>query len=182
MRVCLFLLSFLMMYSVVNAQSELYGLSTEWDDSFKEWIIYTDDEDVEGELELRWSTRDNWREWDYRIDEETGSIKQKWENDPSQWEVRGGTEIITMRTKWSNDFTEWRISNGSQTFTLVSKYRTQLTEWSIKEKDYGHFQMYTTYDLDTRDWDILDEMSEEISIHTKMAIVFIVMYQSTPKF
>lgn len=165
----------------IYAQVELYGIGTEWDDSYKEWVVYTVDEEIEGELELRWGANDDWTEWDYRIEDESGSIKQKWTNDKTQWELRGGNEIITIKTKWSNDITEWRISTGSKTFTLKSKYRNDLQEWELSTNTYGKFQMYTSYENDPRDWEIVDELDEDISIHTKMALVFIVMYNSTPK-
>lgn len=168
--------------SLVFSQTELFGIGATWDDSYKEWIIYTADEKIEGELSLRWMTKNDWSEWDYRLEEESGSIKQKWDKDPSQWELRGGNEIITMKTKWSRDFTEWRITTGSKTLTLKSKYKTHLQEWEISDKKYGTFEMYTTYEDDPRDWDIIDELDEDISFHTKMAILFVVMYNSTPKF
>jgi len=173
---------FLVMHISLFSQGELFGISTSWDDSYKEWVIYAEDEDVEGELEVRWGGNDDWSDWDYRYEDESGSIKQKWNNDISQWELRGGNEIITMKTKWTNDFTEWRISTGSKTFTLVSKYKNNLQEWEVKEKTYGTFEMYTSYENDLRDWDIFDDLDEEITFHTKMAIVFVVMYNSTPKF
>ncbi|MGK0387422.1 MAG: hypothetical protein ACI94Y_000148 [Maribacter sp.] len=179
-----YLLSISILFFVIissYAQIELYGISTAWDDSYKEWVIYTTDEEQEGEIELRWASKDDWSEWDYRLDEESGSIKQKWNNDPSQWELRGGNEIITMRTKWSNDFTEWRISAGGETFTLKSKYRNQLEEWELQGDTYGKFEMYTTYENDPRDWEIIDELDEEVSFHIKMAMLFIVMYHGTPK-
>ncbi len=162
-------------------QIELYGISARWDDSFKEWIIYTTDEEEEGELSLRWAMRDNWKEWDYRLEEESGSIKMKWDNDPSLWELRGSGEIITMRTKWRGDFTEWRISDGTTNFTLKSKYRTTLEEWKIEDDDYGKFEMYTTYENDVRDWEVIDGLDEDISFSLKMAMVFIVTYHTTPK-
>lgn len=167
--------------SIIFSQVELYGIGTSWDDSYKEWILYTADEEVEGELSLRWAANNDWSEWDYRIDEESGSIKQKWHNDPSQWELRGGNEIITIKTKWSNDITEWRISTGSINLTLKSKYRNQLEEWELTTKTYGKFEMYTTYENDPRDWEIIDELDEEISLPMKLALMFVVMYNSTPK-
>lgn len=164
-----------------HAQIELYGIGTAWDDSYKEWVIYTADEEQEGEIELRWASNDNWSEWDYRLEDESGSIKQKWNDDPSHWELRGGNEIITIKTKWRNDYTEWRITTGTKTFTIQSKYRTHLEEWELKEKTYGKFEMYTVYERDPRDWEIIDELDEEISFHTKMAMLFIVMYNGTPR-
>lgn len=176
----LFSVLFLFINSM-NAQTELFGISSEWDDSFKEWIIYTDDEDTEGELSKRWLSKNDWTEWDYEIGDESGKIKKKWPNDNSFWELRGNGEIVTMRTKWRGDITEWRISDGNETLTLRSKYKTHLEEWEVKEKKFGKFEMFTTYQFDVRDWDIIDELDEEISMSIKIAMVFIVMYHTIPK-
>ncbi len=164
-----------------DEEIELYGISATWDDSYREWIIYTADEDIEGELELRWGATDNWKEWEYELEEEYGTIKMKWHNDPSQWEVRGDGEIITMKTKWRGDFTEWRISDGTINLTLRSKFKTHLEEWELSDDKYGKFEMYTTYERDVRDWEIIDELNEEISFPMKMALLFTVMYHTTPK-
>ena len=177
--ILIFILGFLSWHGI--AQVELFGIGTKWDDSFKEWNVYTADEEIDGELSLRWLNKNDWKEWDYRLEDESGSIKMKFFNDPSKWEVRGGGEIITMQTKWKGDFTEWRISDGTINLTLKSKYKTNLEEWELQEDKYGAFEMYTTYENDIRDWEIIDELNEEISIHLKMALLFIVSFNSTPK-
>lgn len=172
---CLFLVK------AIDAQI-LYSIGTQWDDSFKEWTIYTTDEDEEGDLTVRWAAKNDYLVWDYRIGEESGSIQQKWLKNPSFWELRGGNEIVTMQMKWTGDITEWRIKSGNEIFTLSSKYKNNLEEWSIQKTKLGHFQMYTSYEGDPRDWEIVDELAEEISIHIKMAMTFIVLYHSTPKY
>ncbi len=181
MKALLLNILFIFLSLSLYAQFELFGIGTKWDDSFKEWTIFTSDEDVEGDLSIRWITKNDWKEWDYRLEDESGSIKMKFHNDPSKWEVRGGGEIISMQTKWRGDNTEWRITDGSVTLTIKSKYRTNLEEWEIQENKYGAFEMYTTYENDIRDWEIIDELSDEISFHFKMALLFVVAYNSTPK-
>lgn len=158
---------------------ELYGIGTLWDDSYKAWIIYSNDEEVEGELELRWIAQ--WDAWDYSLGDKSGEIKQKWHNDPSQWELRGDNKIVTMKAKWQGDLSEWRISDGTQSLTLSSRYLTHLEEWLVEDKTHGKFEMYTTYQQDPRDWEVVDGLGEDISFEMRMALVFVVMYVSTPK-
>lgn len=86
-----------------------------------------------------------------------------------------------MQMKWKGDVTEWRIKSGNEILTLESKYKNNLEEWSIKEEKYGKFEIYTTYEQDVRDWEVIDELDEKVSIHAKMAMLFIVLYHSTPK-
>ena len=49
-------------------------MESKWSDDFREWTIFTDDEEEEGELTMRWQQQMDWTQWDYRLGEETGSI------------------------------------------------------------------------------------------------------------
>lgn len=160
----------------------LTGIGTQWDDSFREWILYTDVEGEEGELRLRWSTGNDWTEWNYHLGEHQGGIRIKWPNDPNEWEVRGDNRIVSARTLWRDNPREWRISGpqGRQ-FTLKSRYGNLADEWLITSDRYGHFEMYTSWEGDPRDWVIIDELTEEITLPEKMALVFIVLFHSVPK-
>lgn len=44
---------FLISSFTINAQY-ITGIATKWSDEFTEWIIYTDDDDIEGEITMRW--------------------------------------------------------------------------------------------------------------------------------
>lgn len=156
----------------------LTAITARWDDNFAEWNIYTDDDEDEaqGQLELRWGR--DWKEWDYRIGDYTGSMEQRWREDPTQWEIRGDNEIVTARTIWFDNLTEWRLTDNDITLTLKPRWGTFANEWVIEEEQYGTFEIYTEYEFDPRDWVIVDELSEEISLNMKMAIVFLVVYHS----
>lgn len=157
------------------------GIATKWTDDFRDWIIYTDVEDEEGNFTMRWQNQLDWTEWNYRLGEESGSIKMKFKNDPTNWEVRGGGEIISMRMKWNNDIHEWTISDGSTKVTLKAPYNNNLNDWEIKEDKNGVFEMYMEWTDDPREWVVVDEFDEEISFHFKLAIAFIGIYNSFPK-
>lgn len=160
----------------------LTGTATEWNDSFREWNIYTLQEEIEGDLRLRWTTGDDWTEWNYQLEDHFGSIRIKWRNDPNEWEIRGDNHIVTARTLWSNDPREWRISGpGGRQYTLKCRYGNQTDEWLIADERYGYFGMYTNWEGDPRDWVIVDELQDQVTFPEKMALVFIVLYHSTPK-
>ncbi len=124
-------------------EQRLSGISSRWSDSFVEWEIYAvnadtstaaeekesdyPDEDVVGELKLRWlNIRDDWSEWDFQIGEWRGTIRQKWKDDKNQWELRTYEgDVVTMRTAWPNDFKEWRVTDNTMALTLRSRWTNQ---------------------------------------------------------
>ena len=179
MRVLLFI-TLLFLPGFIYGQY-LTGVATKWSDEFTEWRLFTDTEEEEGELKLRWITRLDWTEWQYRVGERFGSIKLKWNNNPNEWEIRGDSETVTARTLWSNNFREWRIRSGSIQFTLKCRYGNVIDEWQIQDSEYGAFQMYTNWEGDPRDWIINDELDERVPFTVKMAMAFIVAYHSFPK-
>ena len=159
----------------------LTGIATKWSDSFSEWYIYTDVEGEEGELKQRWALRNDWTEWEYRQGEHFGRIKLKWRNNFNEWEIRGGNEVVTARTLWNDNFREWRISGNGTQLSLNSRYGNTFDEWEIRKSDHGLFEMYTNWEGDPRDWNVVDELDERIGFTMKMAMIFIALYQSVPK-
>jgi hypothetical protein len=167
-------------------------VSSRWSDSFVEWDIYastenesTDEleEDLYGELKLRWlNLKDDFSEWTYQLGEQRGTIRQKWKNDPTQWELRTYEgDVITMKAPWSNDATEWRVTDNSISLTLKSRWTNQFDEWLVEDSRRGKFYLYTLHSGDPRDWAIEDNLNEEISEPMKMALIFLVIFQSSPK-
>ncbi len=157
------------------------GVSTRWNDSFSEWLIYTVEEGEEGELRLRWPGQDNWGEWQYRLEEATGTIKLKWREDLNEWEARGDNQIATARTVWRDNFREWRITDGKHTLTLYCRFGNIWDEWTVRSSSGGHFEMYTNFEGDPRDWVIVDELEESVPLAMKMLMVHVALFQSTPK-
>ncbi len=181
----------------LSAQA-LSGISTRWSDSFVEWELFafsqdttqpeeTDseapDEEPVGEIKLRWlNLRDDWSEWDYNIGDERGTIKLKWKNDPTHWELRSyDGAVVTMRTAWSNDLTEWRVTDNTLSLTLRSRWTNQFDEWVVQDPSRGTFYLYTLRSGDPRDWAIEDDLDSSVSRQMKLALVFIAIFQSTPR-
>ncbi len=203
MRFLLLIMSFWLV-AAVQAQT-LSSVSTRWSDSFVEWEIYAvmpqdtsetadaeddDEEDSEapqeeyhGELKLRWlNVRDDFSEWDYELGDERGTIRQKWKDDLTQWELRSYSgNVVTMRTMWSNDLTEWRVTDNSITLNLKSKWKNQFDEWLVDDSTRGQFYLYTYYDRDPRDWAIQDSLNEDVSESMKMALIFLTVFNASPK-
>ncbi|MDQ3016124.1 MAG: hypothetical protein M3R25_05320, partial [Bacteroidota bacterium] len=111
----------ILFFSGVRAQS-IIGIGTAYNNSFREWTITTDDEDVEGNLEMRWAFRDDWTEWDLRVGEIVATIEQKWEDDPNLWEIRCNGVVVNAKTTWPNEFNRWKLSDGTNQFSWGTKF------------------------------------------------------------
>ena len=166
-----------------------------WQDSFVEWELFSTlrqadleegevaEEELYGNLKLRWlNVRDDWSEWDYELGGQRGTIRQKWKDDPQQWELRSYSgSIITMRTTWSGDLKEWRVSDNSISLHIKSKWTNQLDEWLVQDSNYGKLYLYTLRARDPRDWAIEDNLDPVISEEMKLAMIFLVIFNSSPK-
>ncbi|NND08244.1 MAG: hypothetical protein HKN87_17845 [Saprospiraceae bacterium] len=180
-RITLLIIVFGALAVKISAQ-RLAGLSTKWDDSFSEWIIYGENEEFEGEITMRWQMRGDWTEWDFRIGELSGQIKTKWNNDANLWELRSDNQIITIRTVWKDDWRQWEIKNGDVRIDVKSNWSNILEEWSTTGDRHGTMQIFTAWEGELRDWVIEDDLDTEISIPTKIAMAFIPVFYATPKF
>lgn len=173
---------YLFLLSALQSQAQiLTGISSKWNDSFGEWNIYTDNQELEGELRLRWLTTDDWSEWEYRIGDATGTIRTKWKGNLNEWEVRGGNELVTMRTVLNGQFREWRIV-GNKNFTWKSRFGNTFDEWETTDTQLGTFNLLTAWEGNPSEWIIEDELEENVNLTTKMAMVFLVVFNSSPKF
>lgn len=183
----------LFLTSALHAQ-EFSGVSTRWSDSFVEWEIYIQpeqarDEDeppkeeVFGEMKLRWlNVRDDWSEWDFELGGGRGTIKRRWKDDPSQWELRTYEgDVVTMRIAWPGDFSEWRVTDNSVTLNLKSRWTNQFDEWTVQDSNRGKFYMYTLRSQDPRDWAIEDDLDETVSDPMRLALIFLTVYNASPK-
>ena len=170
---------FLSCIGSISAQ-ELYAINAAWSDSFTEWKFITADEE-EGDFGLRWLSGDDWTEWKFDMEGQSGTFQMKWADDPNSWELRSGGEVINIRTKWKNDFSEWRLSDGTIQISFRSKYTNDINEWSILDNRYGDFYLQTEWENDPRDWHIYDETKQSISFEMKLAMTFIAIINSIPK-
>lgn len=170
------------------------GVSSRWSDSFVEWEIYIQpegaredeeppEEEVYGELKLRWlNVREDWSEWDFELGGGRGTIKRRWKDDPSQWELRTYEgDVVTMRIAWPGDFTEWRVTDNSVTLNLKSRWTNQYDEWQVQDPNRGKFYMYTQRSQDPRDWVIEDGLDETVSDPMRLALIFLTVYNASPK-
>jgi len=174
----LIILSFFL-FSQLNTlgAQELIGISADWDNSLKEWTIYTTDDHLEGELQTRWMIDDDWSDWSIRFGQLDGRIKMKWKDDPNEWEFRSGNITINARTVFKNDFREWRIVGSRHTVNIKTRFGNIFDEWDASNNQ-GQFYLRTAYQGDPRDWQIEDEL-ETTPLEIKVVLVFIALYTTT---
>ena len=174
-----YLLLFILSCQIQSALSQtLTAFNARWDDEFTEWDIYTDDEDEQGEFKMTWQLKNDWTKWNFTFGDVFGKAVMPYQNDKSVWEFRSFGEVVTCRTAWRGDFSEWKITNNDITLVLKTRLANDPNEWILGNDDHGIFAIYTAYEQDPRDWEIVDKLNEEVSLTMKMALVFIAVYNS----
>ena len=178
-----FLIIFLLLLKMqVSYSQKIISFESNWSDSFMEWKVYTEGDSIDGNIDLRWKINKDWTVWDMDLGEFSGTAKMKYSNDPNLWEFRSGNEIINAKTYWSNDFSDWRLNNGRQKIRFKYKLNDLPFIWYSEGEDYGSIDIYPEYNDGLQYWIVEDELSEDISTLYKMAMVFIAMYHSVPKY
>lgn len=158
-------------------QQRITGVSVRWSDSFDEWTIYTEYEGEEGTLTRRSTASAEGQIWDYRLGEQTGSIRIKWASNPLEWEVRGDNLIGTARAPWRDTYTEWRVNltqGGSVTWR--SRYPNLPGDWILDDVENSGFNLYTFYQGDPRDWVVSDEWPQAALADKMLLLTLTVVY------
>lgn len=170
----------LMSWLPVNAQI-LVGVSTQWNDSFKEWNILGETEEDDGTLTMRWPLRNDWSSWDFRFEEIRGELYMRRANDPDYWEGSGDGQLVSCRAVWPGDKREWTVTMADIRIKIRTRFNNIADEWIAEDQRYGSFYMYTDWEGDPRDWIIEDKLSEEVPFLMKIMMMHIVLMQSVPR-
>ena len=163
---------------ILTAQ-KIIGLEAKYVNTFREWIITTEDETIHGELWMRWPYQNDWTEWDLRMGDVMASFKQKWKEDPNLWEIQCNGVTVNARTAWNGEFYRWKLTDGKHQFTWRSEYANDLDEWIID--DNGSFEVHTFWGGDPRAWVIKDELPEDVSLAMRLAMIFLAVHFSSPR-
>ena len=167
--------------SVSLSAQTMIGIGTRYNDSFREWTITTDDEDIEGEMRMRWTFRNDWTQWDVRIGDSVATVEQKWKDDPNLWEIRCNGVTVNARTAWPGEFTRWKLTDGHHQFNWLTPYANVRDEWSVEDARNFPFQVYAYWEGDPREWVIVDELPGDVSMAMKIAMTFLALHFSTPR-
>lgn len=179
-KVIAFFILALCFFPLLDAQ-KIIGIGTRYDDSFRDWVITTEDEELNGALGIRWAFRNDWTEWDVRIGDVFASIEQKWKDDPSLWEIRCEGVTVNARTTWPGEYYRWKLNDGRHQFNWRSAYANKRDEWSTDNPEDHFLQVYTYWDGDPREWVVIDALPEDVSMAMKLAMIFLALHFSTPR-
>ncbi len=175
----LFLL--LLLFIQIGTAQKIIGVGSRYNNSFREWIITTDDEDIEGQLRMRWAFRDDWTEWDLSIGDISATIEQKWTDDPNLWVIRCEGETVNAKTAWSGEFHRWKLSDGHHHLNWQAEYANHREEWELDTQEDYFFEMRTYWEGDPREWVVKDELPEDITMAMRIAMIFLTLHFSTPR-
>lgn len=165
----------------------MYDANTLYSDSFADWEIRAEilknDEWVlvDGNIQLNFEGRNDWSSWNIEIEDIDITCRLKWRNNFNHWVIRTQDDLITIRTVWKDDFRKWKITSRSHIISIESKYRNLVDEWELTSKSIGSWKMYTDREGDPRQWIIEDDLNETVNLSHRLAMTFIVLFNSSPK-
>lgn len=172
----------MVLFHVLGLQAQtIIGIGTRYNDSFREWTITTDDEEVTGELRMRWSLRNDWTAWDVDLGGHHATIEQQWKEDPDLWVIRCDGVTVNARTAWPGEYYRWKLTDGKNQYNWYTLYANQRGEWMTDEKKDAFFQLYTYWEGDPREWVVVDELPEDTSLALRLAMIFLALHFSTPR-
>ena len=154
-----------------------------WNDRFDEWEVFgstVDDEEFVVQFDLVWPLQRNWEEWRIGGDLFEGSIRAKWPGDPGQWEMRINGDIIMINQLNRNDGNRWEIRNGTSRELLQTQWFNNPTQWFFP-RHREQWVQYMEREGDPRDWIIEDYLEEITDPGTRLAAIFIIIWQTIPK-
>ena len=164
----------------LNGQA-IIGVGTRYSDSFREWIITTDNEEIEGKMRIRWAFRNDWTEWDVTIGDLSATIEQKWHDDPNLWEIHCNGVVVNAKTTWPNEFNRWKLTDGKNQINWGTRYVNIRDDWRTDDRDDEDFRVYTYWEGDPREWVVEDNLPAEVSDAMRIAMIFLALHFSTPK-
>jgi hypothetical protein len=140
-----------------------------------QWEMYGEEEAADGRLETYDHIDARKIFWNYELYDSAGRI---WNLFPAQydnWRLQADTISISMQTVFRGRWPEWRISDGNISLTLRADGLSNPFYWIIEHPKYGSWEVYSYYELDPRDWEIQDELSDEVPVEMKIAASFLVI-------
>ena len=149
-------------------------------DSFREWNLYDEEDEVIGMIRPVWDIGDRqFTEWQYEFGTYSGRIRMLFSDDPNHWELRGNSERYSAKTRWQNDFTEWEITGHGVRIVWRATHPLVREQWVTTRTNAGEVTVFTTFERDFRDWSSEDQLNDDASPQVKVLLFFIAFFHST---
>ncbi|MBK9107310.1 MAG: hypothetical protein IPM92_02730 [Saprospiraceae bacterium] len=141
---------------------------TVYSDDLRDWRFLDEEESQMGSLRARWGFEQDFSQWDIRIDELSGSIQQRWKNQPHDWEIRLLDHFLTATPVWAGQFDVWRIAFKDKIYNLRIEPESDGIQCLMTQGEEEVFIIYNSYFFDYRDWSIeyLQDVEDQILVVT----------------
>lgn len=137
--------------SVLNSQAILYFQAV-YPNQIREWRFLDDEESDLGSLRARWIFEQDLSQWDIRLGELSGSVQQKWKNQPHDWEIRLHNSFIAAQPVWPRQYDTWRLQFNDRVYTFSMDYDPEGSLWRLTTDETDILAIYNTYLYDFMDW------------------------------
>jgi len=181
LRISAILLLFSFTLPQAGVAQRMTGAFIKFTNTFREWTIVTEDEDLRGELRLKWIHTNDWTAWDFTLGDTFATIEQKWTEDPNLWIIRCNGVTVNAKTAWSNEFLRWKLNDGKNQFNWESKYSNQRDEWELETRKEETFKIETYWEGNPTEWIIEDNLPDDVSMAMRIAMLFLTLHFSSPR-
>ncbi len=150
-----------------------------FDDEYSWWQFYEANEHI-GDLQARWAFDHNYRDWNIRIGEMSGEIRQRWMEKPHYWELRWGNELAVFYPVWPNQLDTWRIEFRQSIYTYEWQLDPDGVLWQLHQSGKSLLHVYNEYFGDLRDW-LVEYEDLETDVALQIISVFITTYYAAER-
>lgn len=169
------IIGLLLFFSQVLIAQDVIALRMMFDHDPTQWEVLAETEEDDGRLETFDQIDGRKMFWNYELYSAAGRIWNLFPGQYDNWRLQGDTISISMQTVFQGRWPEWRLSDGDITLTLRAAHLSNPFYWTMDHPTHGKWEMYSYYEQDARDWEIIDELSETVPVEMKIAACFIVM-------
>ncbi len=164
-----------------GAPMPISGLASVFADELTQWDVFDYANEQAGELKLRFppvaGRGGDFTQWSFRMDGFDGSIRPKITGRQDLWEVRVNNKVATVRTVYPGQFDDWAIQSGDQRIVFSVRDYNLLEFWSTRGPgEPGPYQVYTRFEGDPRDWEVLDQTTVPITAAAQLAMIWLPVY------
>ncbi len=172
---------------LAQADLPIGGLTAVFADDLSQWDVLGYDGERVGELGLRYppvaGRGGDFSQWSFRLeatdDSEAldGEIRPEIRGRRDRWAVRVGEHLVTVRPVYDGQYDEWAIGDGRTRTVFVVRDFDLLEYWSTRGPGGpGNYAVYTSFEGDPREWQVLDETTAPVDAATQLAMLWLPVY------
>ena len=169
-------ISFISLYPSLNhAQSKFFNISSEYDNTAVEWQIISIDSsnnEIYSSVRAKWPYKSSWTERQFDHLEYFWGMSLRYQTNPQHWFLETDYGNVSIKQKWRNDITEWNVSYEDIKLKWTTDFGNDISQWYFEDKEFGFMEMWTTYEGDSRDWEI-DDQAPDVPDEIKLAMILI---------